>query len=244
MKKKLCLFILSMLFSTASIFLFFGTTGPLTWNLSDGILTISGNGQMPNYSTTTIPWLEHVLSIHTVIMEDGITRIGSYAFLALNLTSVTIPESVTSIGNYAFYCSELAFIINHNPIPINLTDFTSVFSIVLQTKCTLKVPAASISDYQNAAGWKEFNIVAINVGIENIESTTVKVYPNPTTGELRIESGLQIESVVIYDNFGKTQKVENWKTEKAIDISHFSAGAYFVKISTEVGEVTRLVLNK
>jgi len=84
-----------------------------------------------------------------------------------------------------------------------------------------------------------------NVGIENIETATIKIYPNPTSGMLKIESsGLRVENVIIYDVFGKIQKIENWKTEKAIDISHLPTGVYFVKISTEAGEVVRKVLKE
>ena len=83
-----------------------------------------------------------------------------------------------------------------------------------------------------------------NVGIENIEVATVKIYPNPTMGELRIESGLRIERVVIYDIAGKIQKMENWKMENAIDISHLPTGVYFVKISTAIGEMVKKVLKE
>jgi hypothetical protein len=82
-----------------------------------------------------------------------------------------------------------------------------------------------------------------NVGVENIGVATVKIYPNPTTGELRIESeSLRIESIIIYNISGKILKTENWKTENTIDISHLPSGIYFVKISTEVGEVTKKVM--
>jgi len=63
------------------------------------------------------------------------------------------------------------------------------------------------------------------------------MYPNPTTGILKIESGeLRTENIVIYDVFGKIQRIEGWKTENTIDISHLSAGMYLVKIHTEADE--------
>ena len=102
---------------------------------------------------------------------------------------------------------------------------------------------ASVSAYQNANVWKDFNIVVANVGIETVETVTVNIYPNPTNGELKIESGeLRIEDIVIYDVFGKMQKIE--KSKNAIDISHLSTGIYFVKIRTEAGEVVKKVLKE
>lgn len=61
---------------------------------------------------------------------------------------------------------------------------------------------------------------------------------------LRIESELKIESVVICDIFGKIQRMENWKTERTIDISHLLTGIYFVKIRTESGEMVRKVVKE
>jgi hypothetical protein len=106
------------------------------------------------------------------------------------------------------------------------------------------VPIASVSAYKNAEIWKEFNIEGI-VGIETIETVPIKIYPNPTAEKLTIESDeLRIESVSICDIFGKIQKIENWRTENTIDISHLLSGVYFVKIRTEAGEVVRKVVKE
>jgi hypothetical protein len=87
-----------------------GTAGPLVWTLCpDGTLTISGTGAMPDYEIGGAPWYDYRLSILSVIIENGVTRIGADAFgTCSSLTSITIPESVTSIGETAFaICSSL-----------------------------------------------------------------------------------------------------------------------------------------
>ena len=88
-----------------------GTCGEnLTWVLTDdGTLTISGTGTMYAYSWETTPWYSYNSKIVTVIIEDGVTSIGGYAFYDCSrLTGVTIPESVTIIGGDAFsYCVRL-----------------------------------------------------------------------------------------------------------------------------------------
>ena len=101
-----------------------GTADGLSWSLTKGgVLTISGSGDMPNYSLDNSPW--HQYDFYTIVIEDGVTSIGDYAFYqskALSvyipdsvevigqnafgessLVSVTIPETVGSIGNHAFY---------------------------------------------------------------------------------------------------------------------------------------------
>ena len=81
-----------------------GSAGRITWDLTDeGTLVIRGSGAMTNYTDKTrMPWYSRRAQIRSVVIEDGITSIGSYAFYGLAITSVEIPESVTAIGDYAF----------------------------------------------------------------------------------------------------------------------------------------------
>ena len=82
-----------------------GTWGNLTWELNEttGHLTISGEGEMDNFeSNSTEAWRAYENSIKTIVIEDGVTSIGDYAFAGCyGLESITIPNSVTSIGAYA-----------------------------------------------------------------------------------------------------------------------------------------------
>ena len=90
-----------------------GTCGDnITWSLDEnGLLTISGNGAMSDYSTypNGAPWYLHREAITAVIIEEGVTRIGSRAFEECEkLANVSVPNSITSIGDWAFnYCSRL-----------------------------------------------------------------------------------------------------------------------------------------
>ena len=76
------------------------------------VMTISGEGAMANYNSTNVPWKPYMDYVKAVVIEDGITSIGNYAFFrCTSLASITIPDGVTSIGDYAFYgCTSLASI--------------------------------------------------------------------------------------------------------------------------------------
>lgn len=80
-------------------------------------MTISGTGDMYNYDYIEL-WYEKCGQIKNVIIENGITSIGDYAFWNWeNLSNITISDKVTSIGNCAFGdCSSLRNVIIPNSV--------------------------------------------------------------------------------------------------------------------------------
>ena len=89
-----------------------GTCGEnLSWILTeDGVLRISGNGAMPNYSTSSVaPWYSKRTKILSVVIEPGVTGVGAYAFYAcLKLAEVELPEGMSYVGKGAFQdCTKL-----------------------------------------------------------------------------------------------------------------------------------------
>ncbi len=125
MKHKIFTLFLALIASAGTIFAESGTCGAnLTWDLTDGVLTISGTGAMTDYDYYShAPWYDYRSSITSVIIEDGVTSIGFYAFQnCSSLPSVTIPNSVTSIGGSAFSgCSSLTSV----TIPNSVTSIGS-----------------------------------------------------------------------------------------------------------------------
>ncbi len=73
----------------------------MTWETSGTALTIKGNGEIPNSNKFVNNW--KTLGVKTVVIKDGVTKIGSNVFAGLGATSFTIPASVTSVGTNAFY---------------------------------------------------------------------------------------------------------------------------------------------
>ena len=81
-----------------------GDGSNLTWTLdSEGLLTISGSGDMYDYGLSDAPWYGIRSRVKSAVIADGVTSIGQQAFSnCTSLTSVTIPDSVMSIGVLAF----------------------------------------------------------------------------------------------------------------------------------------------
>lgn len=90
----------------------------IRWDLTEGTLTISGQGAMDDFKAANAPWYDQCEEITSIIIEDGITRIGEYAFYYCeNVATVTMTNSVTEIGDNAFLsCESLAEI----QLPTNL----------------------------------------------------------------------------------------------------------------------------
>ncbi len=79
--------------------------GSITWRLTkDGMLTLSGSGEMKKLSVGSSPVAEYANEIKSLVISDGITTIGNRAFRDLtSLESVTFGKDVASVGYEAFY---------------------------------------------------------------------------------------------------------------------------------------------
>ncbi len=120
---------------SASAATYSGTCGDnLTWSVDTdtGVLEITGTGPMTDYQYGSAPWASYRSSITSVIIGDGVTSIGNYAFYySTKLTSATIGDGVISIGDYAFdHCSSLISItIADNVTSINISAFSNCSSL-------------------------------------------------------------------------------------------------------------------
>jgi uncharacterized repeat protein (TIGR02543 family) len=92
----------------------------------------------------------------SLTIPDGLTFISYYTFYGCSgLSSLTLPAGLASISNLAFYsCSGLTSITNLNPVPQSIYD--DVFYNANVNSVALRVPAASLADYQNAQVWRNF----------------------------------------------------------------------------------------
>lgn len=93
-----------------------GTTGDVSYTLtSNGVLTLSGNGATADYdSKTGQPYHAYKKYIKKVVVEDGVTHLGTRLFYegVTNLEEVEIADSVSSIGEACFRgCTSLKSIV-------------------------------------------------------------------------------------------------------------------------------------
>ena len=132
---------------------------------SDGVLTISGQGEMADWFTNTVPWKDYKNSgeITRVIIHEGVTSVSTKAFVSCesleyafipssmkdidgftacsSLKSINLPEGLETIGIQAFCdCDSLKTVI----IPSSVTtvgrdafeECENLKSIILPEKLT------------------------------------------------------------------------------------------------------------
>ena len=79
-------------------------------------------------------------------------------------------------------------------------------------------------------------------GIEDKLANNVSIYPNPVKDRLYIETESEIEDIVVFDIYGKSQNLrisESQNLNISIDVSNLNSGVYFVKINTANGNIVK-----
>lgn len=124
-----------------------GTVGSLRWSLTNGTLTISGDGAIPDYTEQEpAPWHEYRDSVLRLKLEGGITAIGSMAFYdCIILTSANLPASVKTVGDMAFAgCESLATVRMPGVTTLGAYAFSRCFAL---DGVTLPDTLTAIDDY-------------------------------------------------------------------------------------------------
>jgi hypothetical protein len=86
----------------------------------------------------------------------------------------------------------------------------------------------------------------LSTGLDNVGVQQVKVYPNPATESLIVESGSQVPGrAVIYDASGRTIREINLSSGKSsVDVSGLPVGAYTLSFGDNTMHPVRFVLSK
>ena len=130
----------------------------ITWEYSSGVLTVSGTGDMPEatqnwngdgyFTGSSAPWSH--LSIHTVIIEPGITAVGANNFYGMKgLETVQLPDTVAVINEFAFAgCIDLRTV--NMPSGLKEIWYGAFSGCESLTGVPLAIPGSVTAIYENA----------------------------------------------------------------------------------------------
>ena len=82
------------------------------------------------------------------------------------------------------------------------------------------------------------------VGIQELDDVFVQVYPNPTTGKLKISCDKKIDQVSIFSLDGKLMQQMLYNIEDQIDLSNLNSGVYLANLEIAGNLKTIRVIKK
>lgn len=161
----------------------------LTWSYKDGMLAISGTGDMYDWTSyPNVPWHSRRRMVEKVVLGTGVASVGEYAFIKFsNMTDLTITSTVKSIGPSAFYqCTGLTQV----NIPDSVTEIDSYAFYNCSGLTQLKLPA-NITTINNAAfsGCSSLESVSVPESVTTIDTYAFRLCTNLKT--LNLGSNLQ-----------------------------------------------------
>ncbi|MCD8368025.1 MAG: leucine-rich repeat protein [Clostridiales bacterium] len=148
-------------------------TDTITWTVYDDdagtrYLVITGTGAIPDYSSAAEqPWRSYYSSTDCIVIGEGITKIGNYAFTSFKATEIQFSNTVSEIGKFAFSgMSNLTEV----TIPGNVKTIGSdAFSACNITSITLGEGVQTIADRAFAESGGSVGTVAIPASVTSID---------------------------------------------------------------------------
>ena len=114
------------------------------------------------------------------------------------------------------------------------------FYITASTRDVITIDGVEIDAGTGSILLAKFNSDALST--ENISDPSLSVFPNPTSGELHIQSSSQPTEIRLIDPNGKI--LEKWMDEipSEINLSRFPKGLYFLSVQNSKGVSVRKVI--
>lgn len=149
------------------------------WSRETGELIVTGEGAMNGYTSTTMPWYEVLPYTTSIIIGEGITSIGKFAFYkAVNVTDIALPSTLTEINDRAFeYCDLLEkIVVPDSVISIGFRSFANLESLKF-----VSVPASA--KYYSYSFYNTRNVedIYITCGVDgvmpDVQTTYESIFP-------------------------------------------------------------------
>ena len=184
-----------------------GWSGSTTWVLTDdGVLTFSGNGKMKNYTyKSEMPWYKYFNMITRIVIEEGVTSIGDYAFYGVpKVESIEIASTVTSIGDYAF---KNAPKLNNVVLPQKLTSLGESAFYACTGLTSIEIPARLYTikayTFKNCS-----NLTSVIFNEGNLQKISDGAFYGTGLTELVLPDCLDILDVYAFKNCTRLASIE------------------------------------
>jgi hypothetical protein len=223
-------------------------TAPMATDNCAGTIIGTHDAEFPIEATTVVTWT----------FDDGN---GNTATQTQNVVieDVTAPV-ITCVANQTFEIESSAsvYTVNGNELdPVSVSDNCSVATILNDFNDTETLAGAQINIGTTNLVWTATDAdgnatqcsldVTVNqsTGIKDLVDAGIKMYPNPTSGMIYIESeNTEIESIQVFDITGTLVLEVSDLEKQQIDLSGYMQGVYIIKINTKDESFTSRIIKK
>ena len=227
----------------------------------------------PNDGYSFLYWIETV-SVSGMTLSDTITSLTGtlvvpqmYAGMTLSVTAYfqeIVPcETPTNLHASAFDAHSITIGWNTNGnatswnvryrvgdgewSSANATTNTYVMN-GLQASTVYEIEVQADCGNGNLSDWSEpIHISTAFDGIESWLQNSVSLYPNPAREyvDIRVNGDVNVKNMEVYDVYGKLINTVNViDNPTRINVSNLANGMYFVRVTTEMGMVTKTFIKK
>ena len=199
----------------------------ITWTLdADGKLTLSGEGEIPDRDGIT-PWFDQMVNIKTIVVGEGITKIGKGVFLGLeSVTSASLPDGIKSIDDSAF--EECVNLKNVNiPEGVESIGNESFYKCALES---LELPDSIKTIGEKAFVSGNFGSIELPSGITRLE--------NGALGSCEYLNEVTIPDTVTYigGTFGYCKSLTSITIPESVEEISYKAFAHCTNLETIIFE--------
>jgi hypothetical protein len=227
-----------------------------------------GTGANPAFvtnttTTTYTPTLAYATTYYWKIIAKNVdgeaTGCETRSFTTISNTS-TVPNCASLIApangenNTPLYATlswntaanatsyDVYFGTGANPTFVTNTTNTSYSpTLALATTYYWKIIAKNAVGEATNCGTRSFTTVP-TVGLTEIESKTTRIFPNPVTDLLTVESETTIAEIIVFDLTGREVLRDMMHRQGAIvSFQSCPAGVYFIQITTETDKLVKKI---
>jgi large repetitive protein len=202
----------------------------------------------PSFTTYTFQWFNGTvdLGVSPTTSTLSVTDTGTYSVVVTNNFGCITTTNTAKVNYYPLIAKPI--VIHHDP---TLSVSTSYFYYQWYLNGTLIAGAVNktytalytgkyyvvVTDANGCTATSDTTVV-VGLGINDpAQSSSVKVYPNPSQGKVIIESPVNV-AIIVTDMTGRVLLQKNHVKE--IDLSDFADGMYFFRISDDNGALLKL----
>ena len=160
-----------------------------------GTLRITGTGNMEDYSYSSCPYNNYKSIVKKIIIGEGITSVGEYAFSGFtNADDISLSSSITKIGWDAFYNTAIESI--ELPSSLSYLDGFSFGSCTRLKEINIPASVTYISDsfINGTYSLKKINVSADNKNFKDLNGI---LYSADMETILWIPQGYEASTIVI-----------------------------------------------